>query len=120
RECAAALRTTLDKATAALAAARAGPLRDQLETFNLAAARLATRVVALNTALETLMAAPHFASLAPALQPMFTSLVNTARTCALAVVSRQPAHLASAEVRLRRLGHLIGVLRARIAQSPDA
>ncbi len=120
RECEAALRTTLDKATAALAAARGGPLRTQLEQLNLAAARLATRVVALNTALETLMAAPHFASLEPALQPMFTALVNTSRTFALAVVSRQPAHMATAEVRLRRLANLIGVLRARIAQSPDA
>jgi uncharacterized membrane protein YccC len=115
----AALRTTLDKSSAALAAARAGDLRTRLEALNLAAARAATRVVALNTALEALLGEPEFASLAPALQPLLTALVNTSRTVALAVVSRQPAHWTTAEVRLRRLNNLLRVLRVRIAaQSP--
>lgn len=116
----AALRTTLDKATELLASARAGLLRTRLEVLNLAAARTATRVVALSTALETLMAGPQFAALAPALTPVFTSLVNTSRTIALAVVSRQPSHWATAELRLRRLSNLLRVLRVRIlAQSAD-
>ena len=48
------------------------------------------------------------------MQPVFTSLTNTARTVALAVVSRQPAYLATAEVRLQRLANLISVLQARV------
>ena len=65
------------------------------------------------------MAEQQFASLAPALQPLFTSLVNTSRTIALAVVSRQPAHWTTAEVRLRRLTNLLRVLHVRLGvQSP--
>ncbi len=116
----AALRTTLDHAYTDLAHARAGLLRTRLEALNFAAARLATRVNALHTALEPLLASPGFAPLVPALLPALTALVNTTRTVALAVVSRQPAHLATAEVRLRRLTNLLRVLESRIlAQSPD-
>lgn len=114
-EAEAALRTTLDKSYADLAITRPGLLRQRLEALNLAAARLATRVVALNTALEAVMAERDFSVLAPALQPALTSLTNTSRTVALAAVSRQPAHLALSEVRLRRLGHLLRVLQARLA-----
>ena len=45
---------------------------------------------------------------------MLTSLTNTSRTVALAIVSRQPARLATAEVRLQRLANLLQVLQARI------
>ena len=114
-EAEAALRTTLDKGYADLTVARPGLLRQRLERLNLFAARLATRVVALNTALEALMTERDFAQLAPALQPVLTSLTNTSRTVALAIVSRQPAHLATSEVRLRRLANLLRVLQARIA-----
>lgn len=117
----AAVRTTLDHAYAALARARPGLLRTRLETLNFTAARLATRVTALHTALEPLLASPAFAPLVPALLPALTALGNTSRTVALAVVSRQPAHLATAEVRLRRLANLLRVLEARIlAQSPGS
>lgn len=117
----AALRTTLDHAYAALGHARAGLLRTRLEALNFAAARLATRVTALHTALEPLLASPAFAPLVPALLPALTALGNTTRTVALAVVSRQPAHLATAEIRLRRLANLLRVLESRIlAQSPDS
>ena len=108
----AALRTTLDHPYTDLAHARAGLLRTRLEALNFAAARLATRVNALHTALEPLLAAPAFAPLVPALLPALTALGNTTRTVALAVVSRQPAHLATAEVRLRRLANLLRVLES--------
>jgi uncharacterized membrane protein YccC len=115
-ECEAALRTTLDKTFATLSPGGTRPslLRRQLEELNLAAARLATRVVALNTALETLIEEGDFAALAPSFEPVLASLVNTTRTVALAVVSRQPAHLATAEVRLRRLTNLLRVLQTRV------
>ncbi len=113
----AVLRSALDHTSALLAPAGATPpsrLQQRLDALNLTAARLATRVGVFNTAFEALRPGPEFAQLAPAVQPVFTSLTNTARTVALAVVSRQPAHLATAEVRLSRLTNLIAVLQARI------
>ena len=111
----AAVRTALDATYATLAAAgsRSSRLRTRLEELNLAGARLVTRVVALHTALDALRQEPGFAGLQPTLQPMFTGLTNTARTVALAVVSRQPGHLATVDVRLRRLSNLIAVLQQR-------
>ncbi len=117
------LRTTLDKAYATFHATRPGLLRQRLEALNFAAARLATRVVALHTALENVLGTTRAASLVPALLPSLTALTNTGRTVALAVVSRQPAHLATCEVRLRRLANLLRVLQARLqaeaAESSD-
>lgn len=115
--CESALRTTLDQTYAVLAAARPTPLRVQLEELNLAAARLATRVVALNTSLESLPAGAASAGFIASLQPVLTSLTNTSRTVAVTVVSRQPAHLATCEVRVQRLTNL---LRAVIEQTPGA
>ncbi|MES1194736.1 MAG: FUSC family membrane protein, partial [Opitutus sp.] len=110
------LRTTLNQSNATLAA-QSGRRRvhlQELEELNLAAARFGTRLIALNTALESLMERPDFAALAPSFNPVFTSLTNTTRTIALTVVSRQPAHLAAADVRLLRLGNLLRALQDRV------
>jgi uncharacterized membrane protein YccC len=118
----AALQTALDKTQAALAASRPGhphPVAARLDQLNLAASRLATRVVAFNSAAEALSDEPGFAALAPSFAPALTALTNTARTVALAVVSRQPAHLATAEVRRQRLHNLLRVLQARLAAQTD-
>ncbi len=115
----ATLRTTLDQTYATLAAARADALRTRLEAVNLAAARLSTRVVALQTALESALPPETVAALAPALEPVLVSLSNVARSAALLVVSRQPAHLAAFEVRQRRLAALLAVLHARAAARPE-
>src|SRR5882724_9461497 len=118
----AALRNTLDRTYGTLAVAgrpRPRPLLRRLEDLNLAAARLATRVVAFDTALETLLARPGFSTLAPSFQTLLTALKNTGRTVALAVVSRQPAQLATADVRLRRVANLLRVLRARVLAQAD-
>ncbi|HTO03945.1 MAG TPA: FUSC family protein [Opitutus sp.] len=101
------LRRTLDDTYAVLAAARPTPLRIRLEELNLAAARLATRVIALNTALEWLLSTPEGEAFSVSLQPVLTSLRNTSRTVAVAVVSRQPSHLATCEVRVQRLENLL-------------
>ncbi len=106
-ECEAQLRTTLDHTYTVLALAKISPLHTRLEELNLAAARLATRVVALNTALETALADPASAWLADSLRPVLTSLTNASRSVAVLLVSRQPAHLAAFEVRLRRLTNLL-------------
>lgn len=114
------LRTTLDQTTATLAApgGRAGPLRRQLEALNVSAARLFTRGVALRAALESLPGGrADTGALAGTLGPVFTSLVNTTRSLAITVVSRQPAHLATAEVRLVRLGHLLRATEERLVRA---
>ena len=115
----AALRTTLDQTYTTLAAARDDALRPCLDAVNLSAARLSTRVVALQTALESALPADAVAGLASAAEPALVSLSNLARSAALLVVSRQPAHLAAFEVRQRRLAALLAVLRARAAARPD-
>jgi uncharacterized membrane protein YccC len=122
----AALRTSLDQATATLAAAPSHdkrPYLRQLEELNLAAARFSTRFMAVNASLETLMTRPDFETWAPSFDPVIASLTNSARTIALTVVSRQPSHLAACEVRLRRLGTLLKALREQILtqteHSPD-
>ena len=121
------LRTALDQTTATLTAAHAGRQRPhlrELEELNQIAARFATRLVAFNTALETLMARPDFPALAPSLGPVLTSLTNLSRNTAVTVVSRQPSHLIAAEVRFRRLGNLITALQDRVLtqtnRAPDA
>lgn len=111
-----AVRTALDQTYATLEAARAGPLRQQLEAVNLSAARLSTRVVALETALEAAQDADDLEALAPAFGPAIASLANLSRSAAVVLVSRQPAHLVAFEVRLRRVASLLGVLRARLAR----
>ena len=110
------LRTTLDQTYAALASARPSPLRQRLDDLNLAAARLATRVVALNTALESLLTTPEGAAFSDSLQPVFTSLIQTSRSVAIAVVSRQPGHLAASEVRVQRLANLLKAVTGKNPQ----
>jgi len=110
------LRVALDKAHAVLAAVSPPSLvASRLEELTTAGARLAMRVTALNTTMETLKTDPIFSGLEPAFQPALIALANTARTVALAVVSRQPAHFATAEVRLRRVSSLLRALQSRVA-----
>lgn len=119
RECEVGLRSALDTAYRTLETARPGGLRNRLTTLNTAAARLATTVAALDTALESAAAQPRFAALAPALDPALTSLANLSRSAAIAVVSRQSSHLATFEVRLRRVGSLLRTLGARVKAQSD-
>lgn len=117
-ECEASLRAGLDHAYATLEAERPGPLRERLEALNLASARLATRVVALNTALDAAMSREGFATLAPVFDPALVSLSNLSRSVGVTVVSRQGGHLAMVEVRLRRVASLLRTLRTRLSASP--
>ncbi|QYM78070.1 FUSC family protein [Horticoccus luteus] len=117
------LRTALDQTYATLAAARIGrahAFQTHLEELHLTGARLATRVVVLHTALDSLRADAALAPLAAAAQPALVSLSNLARSIATAVISRQPSQLASCEVRLQRLGNLLRVLQARLAAQAPA
>ena len=116
------LRATLNQSQATLSASKrhSSKLLRQLELLNLAAARLAMRVIVLNTALEAAMHRPGFKQLEAALLPALTSLGNLTRAVALAVVSRQPSHMAAFEVRLTRLENLLSVLQSQIkSQAPD-
>jgi uncharacterized membrane protein YccC len=115
------LRTTLNQTQAVLAESNAlpGNLPRHLEQLNLTAARLTLRVIVLNTSLEAAMARSCFAPLAAGFAPVLASLSNSARTVALAVVSRQPSHLAALEVRLTRLENLLAVLRSQVKSRLD-
>lgn len=115
------LRAMLNQSQATLAASSrlSSKLLRQLELLNLAAARLAMRVIVFNTAVEAAIQRPAFKQLEASLAPALTSLGNAARMVALAVVSRQPSHLAAFEVRLARLENLLTVLQSQI-RSQDA
>ena len=117
------LRSSLDKARAILGSARAQRNRvvvSRLEELNDTAARLAQRVSAFQSAWEDVATGRHPASdVRSAAESAVSVLGNLSRTVALAVVSRQPGHLALAEVRLRRLDHLLGVLRGYLRRQPD-
>jgi uncharacterized membrane protein YccC len=117
-EAEAALRTNLDHAYRILegvSGRQRTALPARLEALNLRAARLAVRVGAVHTALDALRGTPVHRQIAPALAAVLTSLVNSSRSIAVTVVSRQPAHLAACEVRLRRLDALLEALQARLA-----
>jgi uncharacterized membrane protein YccC len=111
------LRVVLEKAYSVLSTAsakRPGPLSGKLDGLNSLAGRLATQVSALDSARDALTAEPEYAALAPSFLPLLVSLNNTARSVALTVVSRQPGHLAAAEVRMRRLSNLLQSVGARV------
>jgi len=118
----AGLRTALDKAHAILGAARARLNRiviERLEELNNVAARLAQRISAFQSAYDEMAGLPPRADVQSTIDSVVSVFGNLSRTVALAVVSRQPGHLALAEVRLRRLDHLLGVLGERIAGLPQ-
>ena len=111
------LRTTLDRTLVTLNAAtskRMRPLVARLERLHMLCARFSTQILALDTALETRGLARGLAETAGAFQPVFQSLENVARAVALTIVSRQPSHLTSLEVRLRRLTNLLTAARTRL------
>ncbi len=116
------LRTVLDQTQASLIPTHGGSpdgWLKHLDDLHRAADRLALQVTALDTALQGLTPAA-WAQFTPAWQTVLTTLANTARTVALAVVSRQPAHLAACEVRLRRLEHLLPALESRLPAATAA
>jgi len=119
----AGLREAIDKANATLGGARARSNRlvvGRLEDLNNAAARLGQRVSALQSAWEETAGLPAAAGVRIQFENALSVLANLSRAVALAVVSRQPGQLARAEVRLRRLDHLLCELRSDIAWLPDA
>jgi uncharacterized membrane protein YccC len=118
----AGLRTALDKARAILATARARRNRtvvERLDDLNNAAARMAQRVSAFQSAWVEVGGRPASADMRSGAENTLSVLANLSRSVALAVVSRQPGQLGRAEVRLRRLDHLLGVLHGQVAQPAD-
>lgn len=116
----AAFREAFDRARATLADATAAvapnphPAAGRLGPLDTAAARLVTRAGALHAAAADVVFASAGAAKAvrPAYEAAMDTLANVARGVAVAVVSRQPAHLALTEVRLRRAGSLLRALAA--------
>ncbi len=112
-----ALRTALNQTVASLTGAgrHATRVLPQLEALNLAAARLGMRALVFNTALEPIRETRGYKQLEPGFVPALQSLTQTARALALAVVSRQPEHLAAVQVRAGRLQNLLTVLESQIS-----
>ncbi len=111
-----ALRTAINQAEKTLVhSGAAAAVVAPLSGLNLSAARLAVRVAAVRTALDSAPGQAARRRLAPALVPLFDTFAQLARDVALAVVSRQPSHLAACEIRLRRLAGLLGAVEARAA-----
>lgn len=111
------LRAILDRTLVTLNAAassRMRPLVARLERLHLLSGRFSTQVLALDTAMETRGINRGLAEASGAFQPVLQSLENVARSIALTIVSRQPSHLASLDVRLRRLTNLLKAARARV------
>lgn len=109
------MRAALNKSQAGLQASKFhahGMLR-HLEALNLSAVRLALRVRAFRTAMETECDVAGFPQFAEGLGPLLTSLTNLTRSVAQTVVSRQPSNLESFEIRLKRLQTLLAVARSR-------
>ena len=118
----AALRTALDHARDVLASSGARRFRGvvaRLDDLNNAAARMAQRISAFQSAWEEVAALPLSGELRSASENLMSVLANLSRSVALAVVSRQPGQLGGAEVRMRRLDHLIGVFREHLSGQPD-
>ncbi len=117
------LRVTLDRTLVTLNAARSRrmrPLVARLERLHSLSARFSTQVLALDTAMETRGVSHALAEASGAFHPVFQSLENVARSVALTVVSRQPSHLTSLDVRLRRLTNLLRAGRARVSARKEA
>lgn len=119
------LRTTLDQTAAVLQAAAARKTSDlltHLEQVRLFSARLATRVSALSTALDTLTTRPGYAPLEPTVDSVLRALANAARSTALTIITHRPEQFTALDVRLRRCRNLHQVLDERLATltPPDA
>ena len=118
-----ALRTTVDQTLKAIESA-ATPGRQaffqHLDDATQIAARLATRVSALNTALEPVRARADFTQVAPALDILLQALANAGRSAALTLITHRPEQFLALEVRLRRCSHLARILDTRLAALPEA
>ncbi|AHF91489.1 membrane protein [Opitutaceae bacterium TAV5] len=133
-----ALRVAVDNADRMLATAAAGSagrrhVAGHLVELNLWAARVAMAGNAVATLLDSPPSSPSASppasaawqrQLAASAAPLFTGLANLGRSVALAVVSRQPGHLATCEIRLRRLEGILQAVGARAhalsARHPEA
>ena len=118
-----ALRTTVDATLHTLAEAttqRRQRFFQHLDDATQVAARLATRVSALHTALEGIRSGPEFAPVAPTLDVLLHALANAARSAALALITHRPEQFLALEVRLRRCQNLARILDTRLAATGPA
>ena len=118
-----ALRTAVDQTLKAIEAATTRRRRvffQHLDDATQIAARLATRVSALNTALEPVRSRADFAQVAPTLDILLQALANAGRSAALTLITHRPEQFLALEVRLRRCSHLARILDTRLAALPEA
>ena len=111
------LRTTLDSAYAGLDSARKRPIVTRLRELNTCSANLALAVVSFTTLLEATGEDEGSDPLTEAFQPALRALTNFSRTVAIATVSQQPAHVATVEIRYKRLTALLKSLESRMTRT---
>jgi uncharacterized membrane protein YccC len=117
-----ALRATVDRTLGALAAAaskRQPALLEHLDRVTHIAARLVTRVTALNTVLEAIRSRPEFTQVAPTLDLALRALANAARSAALTIITHRREQFVALEVRLQRCEHLLSILDERLLSLPS-
>jgi len=118
-----AFRTAVDQTLKAIDAATTPARRvffQHLDDATQIAARLATRVSALNTALEPVRTRADFNQVAPTLDILLQALANAGRSAALTLITHRPEQFLALEVRLRRCSHLARILDTRLAALPEA
>ncbi|MDB6067783.1 MAG: hypothetical protein JWR26_3991 [Pedosphaera sp.] len=115
------LRASLDRTFLILSGAGSGkesPLTTHLEEMRREVVHFAMRVMALNTAMESVVERPEFKSSLPILDSVLKALGDAARSVAVTLIVHRHENLAASSVRLRRCEHLVRVLDEQIALLP--
>jgi len=90
-----------------------------LEAMRREVVHFSMRAIALNTALESLLARPdfdaRFAHHLPTIDSVLTALGDAARSVAITLITHRVENFAASKVRLRRCEHLIRVLDQQLA-----
>lgn len=116
------LRAALDRTFLILKDAgnpRQAVLLAHLEESRIEVVHLSMRAVALNAALEEVLARPEFARCLPALDSVVKSLGDAARSVALTLIMHREEDFAASSVRLRRCQHLVRAASEQVAAVPS-
>ncbi len=88
-----------------------------LEEMRREVVHLTMRVMALNTALESVVSRPAFAPCLPALDSALKSLSDAARSTAITIIMHRPENLAASGARLRRCEQLFEAFGEQVAST---
>jgi uncharacterized membrane protein YccC len=115
------LRAALDRTFVILGAEknrRSARLLAHLEEMRLEVVHFSMRVIAFNTALESIGERPEFARCLPVADSVLKALSDAARSVAITLIMHRAENFAATNVRLQRCAHLIKTLTEQIAAVP--